>query len=94
MWSIIISKNADKVLRKAPVEIRDAFDAWKNLIQLSGVSGVRNIKGYRDHTLKGEWEGARSSYLNIHWRVIYLVEQKKVKIFVLEITPHDYRRKL
>lgn len=94
MYKIEISKSADKTLKKAPVEIRDAFDAWKNVVQLQGVLGLKAINGYRDHALKGDWEGARSSSLNEQWRVVYLVMEKEVKIFVFEVTPHDYRRKL
>lgn len=93
MWAIEISKSADKVLKKAPLEIRNAFDAWKNLAQMSGVQGLKMINGYRDHALKGDWEGARSSSLNYQWRVIYYVSETEIKIFVLEVTPHDYRRK-
>lgn len=94
MLQIEISKSADKALRKAPNEIRDSFDAWKNVITLNGVSGVTAINGYRDHALKGDWEGARSSSLNSQWRVIYVIIDKEVKVYVLEVTPHDYRRKL
>jgi hypothetical protein len=32
------------------------------------------IPGYRDHALKGEWKGARSSYLTQKWRVLYVVD--------------------
>ncbi len=91
---IDISKSADKALKKVPIEIRDYFDAWKNVIQLLGVAGVKAINGYRDHPLKGEWAGARSSSLNDQWRVIYTVVEKEVRIFVFEVTPHDYRKKL
>jgi len=94
MFEVRISKQADKALKKAPGEIRDSFDAWKNVVKLTGASGLKAINGYRDHSLKGEWEGARSSSLNNQWRVIYVVMDKEVKIFVLEVTPHDYRRKL
>ena len=94
MYKIATSKTADKALKKAPTEIRDYFDAWKNVIQLQGVAGVKAINGYRDHPLKGELEGARSSSLNDQWRVIYIVMEKEVKVFVFEVTPHDYRRKL
>jgi addiction module RelE/StbE family toxin len=97
MYEVDITKSADKALKKAPIEIRDYFDAWKNVIQLQGVAGVKAINGYRDHPLnplKGEWAWARSSSLNDQWRVIYMVVEKEVKIFVFEVTPHDYRRKL
>ncbi len=94
MWRIHISKSSDRVLRKAPIEIRNAFDAWKNIAQMSGTQGLKAINGYRDHALKGEWAGARSSSLNRQWRVIYYPVDNELMIYVLEVTPHDYRRKL
>ncbi len=48
---------------------------------------------FRDHVLKGEWQGARASRLNEQWRVIYYVVANEVKILVMEVTPHDYRKK-
>jgi addiction module RelE/StbE family toxin len=93
MWIVEIARPAEKELKKAPAEIRDSFDAWKNLIEQYGPSGIQRINGYWDHALKGEWKGARASSLNQQWRVIYFVEGRSVKILVLKITPHDYRRK-
>ena len=93
MWIVEIARSADKELKKAPLEIRDSFDAWKNLIEQYGPVGIQRINGYWDHSLKGEWKGARSSSLNEQWRVIYVVEGRSVKIIVLKVTPHDYRRK-
>ncbi|MEN0059679.1 MAG: type II toxin-antitoxin system mRNA interferase toxin, RelE/StbE family [Bdellovibrio sp.] len=93
MWTVEIARSAEKELKKAPMEIRNSFDAWKNLIEQYGPAGIGRINGYWDHALKGEWKGARSSSLNQQWRVIYLVEGRSVKILVLKITPHDYRRK-
>lgn len=94
MYEVRVSKMVLKSLRKMPLEIRNAFDAWKEAAERSGPSGLLAIRGYRDHSLKGEWLGARSSSLNNQWRVIYYVEGKKLLILVLLITPHDYRRKL
>ena len=93
MWKLLISKSADKELRKSPLEIRDSFDAWKNLVEQSGPLGVQAINGYWDHALRGEWEGARASSLNKQWRVIYTVYDQEILIMVLKVTPHDYRSK-
>ncbi len=93
MWIVEIARSAEKELKKAPLEIRDAFDAWKNMIEQYGPIGLQRINGYWDHALKGEWKGSRSSSLNEQWRVIYVVEGRFVKIMVLKVTPHDYRRK-
>lgn len=93
MWLVKIAKSADKELKKAPVEIRDSFDAWKNLMEQLGPAGIQKINGYWDHALKGNWKGARASSLNKLWRVIYVIENQEISILVLKVTPHDYRRK-
>lgn len=93
MWIILLERNALKALHKAPKEILERFEKWKEIAQLEGPKGLHEIKAFRDHSLKGEWQGARASSLNYQWRVIYLVKSKEVKILVLEVTPHDYRKK-
>lgn len=65
----------------------------KDIVHLQGPKGLYEIKGFRDHSLKGDWQGARASRLNEQWRVIYYVDSNEVKILVLEVTPHDYRKK-
>lgn len=94
MYKIVILKSAEKTLRSSPVEVRNKFDLWRRVAQLSGVSGLVQMNGFRDHSLKGEWQGARSSSLNYQWRVIYRVDSNVFFISVLAVTPHDYRRKL
>lgn len=93
MWVVSIARPADKELRKAPSEIRDAFDAWRNLIEQYGPKGVQRVNGYWDHALKGDWKGARSSSLIEQWRVSYVADGRALRILVLKVTPHDYRRK-
>ena len=93
MWTVFIEKNVIKVLKKAPKEIQEKFEKWKDIVQLQGPMGLYEIKGFRDHALKGDWQGARASRLNDQWRVIYYVIAEEVKILVMEVTPHDYRKK-
>ena len=93
MFVVEIARSAEKEIKKAPLAIRNAFDAWKNLMEHYGPLSVQKINGYWDHALKGEWRGSRSSSLSDQWRVIYVVTGGSVKILVLKITPHDYRRK-
>ena len=38
----------------------------------------------------GEWKGYRSSRLGLQWRVIYIRQDQKLEIYVIEITPHKY----
>ncbi|MEX1033111.1 MAG: type II toxin-antitoxin system mRNA interferase toxin, RelE/StbE family, partial [Cellvibrionaceae bacterium] len=66
---------------------------WKDIARLSGPNGLKVIRGFNDEALKGEWKGFRSSRLNQQYRVIYEVKRENILVKVVEITPHDYRRK-
>lgn len=93
MWEIFEHNHLAKSLKKCPSEILKRYEKWKDIIELSGPEGLRLIKGFHDEALKGEWKGYRSSRLNIQYRVIYKLENKKFHVYVLEITPHEYRRR-
>lgn len=90
MYTVLEHKELLKVLRKAPVEIRKNYLAWKRIVELEGPQGLRLIKGFHDEGLKGEWVGFRSSRLNRQWRVIYRVERETLAVYVVEINPHTY----
>ena len=92
MWTLALAKKAQKEFNKAPIEIKESFIAWKDLVIASGPQALLLINGYWDHALEGEWSGARSSSLNKQWRVIYLVEVQTIRVAVLRISAHNYRR--
>jgi len=94
MWQVFESHRAVKQLRRCPREVLKEYEAWKKVVELTGPSALRKITGYCDHSLKGEWTGARSSYLNKKWRVIYAVDKNKIVVKVFEVNPHDYRKKV
>jgi len=92
MWQVLESKAIAKQLDRCPKEILKEYEAWRSVVAFSGPHALRAISGYRDHALKGVWKGARSSYLNIKWRVIYMVLDREIQVKVLEVTAHDYRK--
>ena len=49
--------------------------------------------GFYDEALRGEHKGHRSSRLSQQYRVIYRVVRDRVFVEVLDVTPHDYRKK-
>jgi addiction module RelE/StbE family toxin len=51
------------------------------------------IRGFRDEALKGKWQGRRSSSLTLQYRLIYRIEKKEFYVLVIDINPHDYRKK-
>lgn len=95
MWRIEEHRSADKELSsgRVPLEILKRYEKWKDIVALSGPSGLGAIKGFRDEGSSGTWIGHRSSRLNEQWRVIYKVAADIVLVQVIRVTPHDYRRK-
>ncbi len=93
MWQILENKKVKKQLGKCPKRILKEYETWKVVVSLSGPNALRKMPGYNDHALKGEWKGVRTSYLNDQWRVFYYIDKKKITVNVLEVNPHDYRKK-
>ena len=93
MWEIYEQKKAVKQLASLPIDVLKRYEKWKDIILISGPDGLKQIKGFRDEALRGEWKGHRSSRLNIQYRVIYKIEKDLVLVQVVNVTPHDYRRK-
>jgi addiction module RelE/StbE family toxin len=76
-----------------PIEILKRYEKWKDILAVSGPEGLRLIRGFNDESLSGEWTGHRSSRLGQQYRVIYRAERELVRIEVVSLTAHDYRRK-
>ena len=93
MWDIFEHRNVVKRLKRTPQEVLKRYEKWKDIVEVSGPEGLKLIKGFRDEALHGEWKDHRSSRLNQQYRVIYRVESDKLFVLVMEVTPHDYRRK-
>jgi len=92
MWRVFEHRRVDRQLRDAPREVLVRYEKWKDIVSLSGPPGLRLIKGFHDEALSGQWAGHRSSRLGIQWRVIYQVEASEVRVLVMTVTAHVYRR--
>ncbi len=93
MWSVYEHRRVEKQLSNIPLEIQKRYEKWKDIVELSGPSGLRLVKGFHDEALRGDWKGYRSSRLNLQYRVIYRIENEELRVEVVEVNPHDYRRK-
>lgn len=93
MWLIYEHRRVPGQLAKIPTEVLKRYEKWKDIVTISGPLGLRKIKGLHDESLSGDWKGHRSSRLTKQYRVIYKVEKEKVLVQVVNVTPHDYRRK-
>ena len=93
MWEIYEHRNLSRRLKKLPIEILKRYEKWKDIVQFSGPSGLKFIRGFNDEALRGEWKGHRSSRLGEQYRVIYKLEKTRFLVMVIDLTAHDYRRK-
>ena len=76
-----------------PDNILKRYEKWKDIVEISGPAGLKQIKGFHDEALQGKWKACRSSRLNIQYRVIYRIENEALFVQVEKLTPHDYRKK-
>ena len=83
MWRVLESSEARKCLRRVPREIARRYVIWVDVVRLGGCSALRDVPGFSDEALEGEWKGYRSSRLNRQWRVIYRQDNEDVTVIVV-----------
>ena len=93
MWRILEHRHVRRSISNLPDEILKRYEKWKDIVQISGPEGLRLIRGFNDETLCGSWKGHRSSRLNQQYRVVYRIRKEEFLVLVVQVTPHDYRRK-
>ena len=93
MWEVLEHRRVYRQAKKLPSEVLKRYEKWKDVVRISGPDGLRMIKGFRDEPLRGEWKGHRSCRLGHQYRVIYQIVAQEVLVLVVEITPHDYRKR-
>lgn len=93
MWVVFESKKAKKNIDKLPVHVAEKYEFWKAVVQVSGPEGLRRFPGFHDHALNSAWKTHRSSYLNDSYRVIYWIDGNSIRINVVDVNHHDYRRR-
>jgi len=92
MWDILERRRVGPQLDQFPTDVLKRYEKWKDIVTISGPSGLKLIKGFHDESLKGKWKGHRSSRLNRQYRVLYRVESERILVEVVNITAHDYRK--
>lgn len=93
MWQIFEHRRVDRSLKSLPIEVQKRYEKWQDIVRHSGPQGLRAIRGFRDEALRGIWNGHRSCRLDRKHRVIYRVDVEVVRVMVVDVTAHDYRKK-
>lgn len=92
MWEMYEHPSSAKQIDSAPEEILKRYEKWKDIVRISGPQALREIRGFRDEALRGEWIGHRSSRVHVQDGVIYCIEKEAVIVQIVSVTTHDYRR--
>jgi len=90
MWEVFEHRRVRRRIRKLPDEIVKRYEKWKDIVEISGPAGLRLIRGFRDESLRGRWNGHRSSRLGDQYRIIYRIGEKRLYVMVVDVTAHDY----
>lgn len=92
IFSVYLSKKAERDLQKAPLHIATKLQMWIDLIENEGIYEARKIKSFHDEPLKGNRSGQRSIRLNKSYRAFYVenIDGNIEFIEVLEVNKHDY----
>ncbi len=93
MWEVYEHRRIGRRVQRLPVQVLKRYEKWKDIVRISGPTGLRLIKGFHDEALRGEWKGHRSSRLGNQYRVIYSIVGREVLVEVIDITAHDYRKR-
>ena len=92
MWKIQYHRQAVKRIKKLPPKILEKLDVWVEVATLEGIKGLKEFPGFNDEALSGVWKGYRSSRLSLQYRVIYSSDKDILRILVIDVTVHDYKR--
>ena len=87
---VLLSKAAEKQLRKLPRYIQESFYEWLRTVRRNGIRSARRLPGYHDEPLHGDRKGQRSVRLNRAYRAIYIETFEGLKIVVIEVNKHAY----
>ena len=63
-----------------------------DLVRFEGLDAARAVPGFRDHALKGTWQGYRAVRLSDAYRAIYILRSdgSVETVYVEEVNKHDY----
>lgn len=87
---VLISKFAEKQLKRLPIFIQELLFVWVSSVERIGIREVRRLSGYHDEPLKGKRQKQRSVRLNRAYRVFYEEQVDEILILILEVNKHDY----
>lgn len=78
VFEVIITKQAERMLKKLPVSIVFKLQIWIGGVKTHGLREMRKVSGFHDEPLKGTRQGQRSIRLNKAYRAIYIIDDSGI----------------
>ncbi len=92
MSHVVISRSADKALRKMPVRITEKLAAWVRAVESIGLAKVQMYPSYNDEALGGKRKGQHSIRLSLGYRAFYTTHEDGTVqlVTVIDVNKHEY----
>jgi toxin HigB-1 len=92
VFSVELTKGAQKDLKKVPDQIKSKLLLWVDSVERIGLYEVRKSPGYHDELLSGQRRGQRSIRLSKGYRAFYSMSKSGSMeiVSVEEVNKHDY----
>ncbi len=87
---VLVSKPAEKQLRKIPMHIKESLGVWMETVERLGIREARKFPGLHDEPLHGDRKGQRSVRLNKAYRALYVETIQGLELLVIEVNKHEY----
>ena len=100
MWKVLFSEKCEAEIKKLikdgrlSEDDRRVISIWIKQVKKHGPDSLRlghSTLNWNDHDLDRQWSGYRASNYSYSGRIIYKVENMKVTVQVVRLSPdHDY----
>jgi proteic killer suppression protein len=88
--TVLVSRAAEKQLRKIPKHIKESLRNWMATVERLGIREARKFPGLHDEPLQGDRKGQRSVRLSKAYRAIYVETIQGLKLLIIEVNKHEY----
>ena len=92
IFEVVITRQAEKQLRKIPSHVALKLAAWVDGVKHNGLMETRKLPGFHDEPLYGKRKSERSIRLSKSYRAFYVVAKDgSIHVAkVMEVNKHEY----
>lgn len=61
----------------------------KQVVELIVIQDKKQLEKYKDHVLKGDWQGFRELHSEKNWLLIYFIDKEQLVLTLMRTGTHD-----